>query len=34
LGAPDADRAIKEAGLVALEGAIHLPNRKRAPPQA
>jgi hypothetical protein len=29
-GAPDALEAVKEAGLVALGRAIHLPNRKRA----
>ena len=31
---PTLTERFKEAGLVALEGAIHLPNRKRAPPQA
>ena len=31
---PTLSEAIKEAGLVALGRAIHLPNRKRAPAKA
>jgi hypothetical protein len=31
---PTLSEAIKEAGLVALGRAIHLPNRKRAPARA
>jgi hypothetical protein len=30
---PTLSEAIKEAGLVALGRAIHLPNRKKAPAQ-
>jgi dihydrolipoamide dehydrogenase len=31
---PTLSEAVKEAGLVALGRAIHLPNRKRAPARA
>jgi hypothetical protein len=31
---PTLSEAIKEAGLVALGRAIHIPNRKRAPARA